>query len=84
MDESTSSLLYSKSKDFDDEQGGSIDLRQVTSIAINSKPSKDSYSRFEIDTGERVYKFKAKSKIEAENWVSNLNLWREYFLLQMT
>ena len=84
VDESTSSLLYSKSKDFDDEQGGSIDLRQVTSIAINSKPSKDSYSRFEIDTGERVYKFKAKSKIEAENWVSNLNLWREYFLLQMT
>ena len=51
---------------------------------MNSKPSKDSFSRFDIDTGERVYKFKAKSKVEAENWVANLNLWREYFLLQMT
>ena len=84
VDESTSSLLYSKSKEFDEDQSGSIDLRQVTSIAMNSKPSKDSFSRFDIDTGDRVYKFKAKSKVEAENWVANLNLWREYLLLQMT
>jgi hypothetical protein len=47
----------------------------------NGKPDS---SRFNIDMGDKVYKFRAPSAEEGQKWIDNLNAWRDYFLLAMT
>ena len=61
----------------------SIDLREVVGIALNTKSGKEDFGRFDVDTGERVHKFKARTAAEAEQWVARLEAWREYFLLSI-
>lgn len=62
---------------------GEIDLRQIVSVGLNAKAGKDEFGRFDIDVGDRTYRLKAKSKTEAEGWVSALDSWRDYALLNM-
>lgn len=53
------------------------------SVGLNAKAGKDEFGRFDIDVGDRTYRLKAKSKTEAEGWVSALDAWRDYALLNM-
>jgi hypothetical protein len=46
------------------------------------KKGKLDMSRFNINMGEKVYKFRAPSQQEGERWVNGLNDWREYFLMK--
>jgi hypothetical protein len=82
IDETTHSLVYAKSSDPGDKSAGSIDLRMVQEILPYDKgPNGADYSRFNVDAGEKVYKFKAANEIEGRRWIDGLNAWREHFLL---
>jgi hypothetical protein len=41
------------------------------------------YSRFNVDGGDKVYKFRAPNEQEGQRWIEGLNAWREYFLMNM-
>ena len=41
------------------------------------------YTRFNIDIGEKVFKFRVGSAAEGEKWVSGLQQWQDHFLLNM-
>ena len=60
---------------------GSLDLRQVVDISSYDKTGKSDPARFNIDMGEKVYKFKAVTATEGERWMKSLNDWKEYFLM---
>ena len=60
----------------------SLDLREVVEISAYEKGGKPDNSRFNIDMGEKIYKFKADSEEEGEKWILALTEWREYFLFK--
>lgn len=83
IDEATTSMMYFKSNNLSS-PAGSIDLKMTYSIDPYEKGTrKEDPSRFNIDMGDgKVYKFKCKGNAEGVEWVSKLEAWREYFLLQ--
>mmetsp|Transcript_7381 Transcript_7381/g.10461 ORF Transcript_7381/g.10461 Transcript_7381/m.10461 type:complete len:1010 (-) Transcript_7381:824-3853(-) len=84
VDELSSSLIYSKSSDRQEKPQGVIDLKLVGEVAAytGSKGQQDS-TRFEVDVGDKVFKFKAASEADGRRWIDGLNEWRDYFLLNM-
>ena len=62
---------------------GSIDLKMVSSIEPYEKGTrKEDSSRFNIDMGDgKIYKFRSKGAAEGSEWITKLELWREFFLL---
>lgn len=72
---------YFKTSSPREEPSGHIDLAGVDVAQISYYSSKD-HSRFNIETGDKTYKFKAKSANEGEKWVKGLEAWKEYFLLE--
>ncbi len=83
IDEASHSLVYCKSSDPKEKAAGSIDLRMVKDITAYDKNGSLDPSRFNIDVGDKVYKFKANSVAEGQKWIDGLNTWRDYFLLSM-
>lgn len=83
VDERTGSLSYSKSSSSSDKSAGSIDLKLAKDIFPYNKDGKSDYTRFNIDIGDRVFKFKANTETEGQRWVEGLNEWKDYFLLNM-
>eukprot|EP01038_Epipyxis_sp_PR26KG_P013392 gene13392-17956_t len=86
--ESSASVNYYKSSDPKESPAGVIELRFVQEISSYDKSNRGSSSsadnsRFNIDTGDKVFKFKASNDNEGQKWVDGLNQWREYFLLNM-
>ncbi len=62
---------------------GVIDLRTLKEIAPYEKNGAIDYTRFNIDIGDKVFKFRVGSVSEGEKWVNGLQNWQEYFLLNM-
>ncbi len=58
-------------------------MKFVKDIAPYEKNGKPDYSRFNIDIGEKVYKFKAVNETEGQKWIDGLNAWKDYFLMNM-
>ena len=56
----------------------------VKDITPYEKSGAPDYTRFNIDVGDKVYKFKAPNEKDGQNWIDTLNAWRDYFLLNMT
>jgi hypothetical protein len=84
INESASSLTYSKSSNLDEKASGVIDLTLAKEITMHDKAGgKKGVDRFDIDVGDRVFKFKAANDKEGQKWVEGLNEWREYFLMNM-
>lgn len=86
IDEETSTLQYYKTDKESDKPVGVIDLNMVISIEPYEKNGKIDHTRFNIDIGEKQYKFRVIGKdasTEGETWVAALEAWREYFLLNM-
>lgn len=82
IDEASHSLVYSKSSSPTEKAAGSIDLRMVQDIVPYDKGTSGAdYSRFNVDAGDKVYKFKAANEVEGRRWIDGLNAWRDYFLL---
>lgn len=81
IDEASFSFVYYKSNSPKDVPLGSLDLRQVVDITSYDKSGKADLSRFNIDMGDKVYKFKAVNATEGERWMKILNEWKEYFLM---
>lgn len=85
VDERSGQIIYSKSSsDTNDKSAGSIDLKMVRDIVAYEKNGVPDYTRFNVDLGEKVYKFKVNSENEGQKWVEGLNAWRDYFLLNMS
>jgi len=84
IDEGTGTLVYSKSSDPKDKPSGQIDLKFVKDITPYDKSGKADSSRFNVDVGDKVYKFKAQSEVEGKRWIDGLHAWRDYFLMNMT
>lgn len=84
VDEKAGTLIYSKSSDPSEKPSGTIDLKFVKDIMAYEKSGKPDSSRFNIDMGDKVYKFRAPSAEEGQRWMDSLNAWRDYFLLAMT
>jgi len=55
----------------------------VKDIAPYEKSGRPDYSRFNVDIGEKVYKFKAVNEAEGQKWIDGLNAWKDYFLMNM-
>jgi hypothetical protein len=83
VDERSQSLIYAKASDPTAPAQGTIDLRVVKDIAAYEKNGRVDSSRFNIDLGDKVFKFKATSEAEGQRWVEGLHAWRDYFLLNM-
>ena len=82
VDEASHSLVYAKSSSATEKPAGSIDLRMVQDIVAYDKGTGGAdYSRFNVDAGDKVYKFKAANEVEGRRWIDGLNAWRDYFLL---
>lgn len=83
IDESNATVIYSKSSDPKQAPSGTIDLKFVKDITPYEKSGKPDYSRFNVDVGEKVYKFKAVNETEGQKWIDGLNAWKDYFLMNM-
>ena len=83
VDERNATLTYSKSSSSSEKPAGTIDLKLAKDIAPYNKDGKSDYTRFNIDIGDRVFKFKASSESEGQRWVDGLNEWKDHFLLNM-
>ena len=99
VDETSHSLVYYKSDNTTEKPQGSIDLLMVVDINVydkgkdNERSSTASASlvgsdscRFNIDMGDgtKNYKFKCETPVECEKWMSGLNEWRDWCLLNMS
>lgn len=62
---------------------GSFDLLLLQDVTVYEKNGKQDLSRFNIDLGDKVYKFRASSEADGRRWVDGLNAWRDFFLLNM-
>lgn len=71
----------SKSKQESD-ISGIIDLKLVSDVSSYEKYHVVDWKRFNINIGNKVYKFQANSNEEGIKWVDCLNVWREYAILQ--
>ena len=64
-----------------------IDLRMANEVVPYVRTEggeiQADYSRFNIDIGGKVFKFKAPSEKAGRKWTNGLNEWRDYFLLNM-
>lgn len=60
-----------------------IDLCLVQDVVVHEKSGVADYSRFNVDAGDKVYKFRAPNAIDGQRWIEGLNSWRDYFLLNM-
>lgn len=83
IDKKNHSLVYSKSSSAADKPSGVIDLLLVQDVVPHEKNGQPDYSRFNVDTGEKVYKFRATNALEGQKWIESLNAWRDHFLLNM-
>lgn len=85
IDEASTALLYCKSSDTGASAagGGSINLQLVKDVTVYEKNGKQDFSRFNVDLGEKVFKFRAANEPDGKRWVDGLNEWRDYFLLNM-
>jgi hypothetical protein len=57
-------------------------------MAIDIKPyekkkGRTDTTRFNINMGEKTFKFRASSAQDGERWINGLNEWREYFLMRI-
>mmetsp|Transcript_6631 Transcript_6631/g.11152 ORF Transcript_6631/g.11152 Transcript_6631/m.11152 type:complete len:947 (+) Transcript_6631:145-2985(+) len=84
IDEARSALCYYKTSNISEAPNGVIDLKLVTDISVyHDRNGADDYTRFNIDLGDKVFKFKVNSAFEGKKWVNGLNEWRDYFLMNM-
>ena len=84
VDEVNACLSYAKSSSPSEAAAGTIDLKLAQEIAAyDKKAGTTDYTRFNIDMGDRVYKFKVASAMDGRRWVEGLNEWKDYFLLNM-
>lgn len=84
VDELSSSLVYAKTSDRLEKAQGVIDLKLVGEVSphAGSRGQQDC-TRFDVDVGDKVFKFKAASEADGRRWIDGLNEWRDYFLLNM-
>ncbi len=80
----TLSLSLSRLFSASDKPSGTIDLRYVKDVVAHEKNGQPDYSRFNVDAGDKVYKFKVANAQDGQRWVESLNAWRDYFLLNMS
>lgn len=82
VDEASCCFMYSKSTNTKELPLGALDLRLAEDVSAHDKSGRD-LSRFtvEMGTGEKSYKFRAASSAEGERWITGLNDWRDYFLM---
>lgn len=81
--EADNTLRYYKSNKANSQAAGTIDLKLIRDITPYLRDGTEDYSRFNIDSGEKVYKFKATNADEGKKWIDGLNDWHDYFLMQM-
>lgn len=79
--ENSNTLAYYKTDNPSESPAGTIDLKVISDVAVAEKESKTDAARFNIDTGDRVWKLRANSTSEGERWINALNSWREHALL---
>ena len=84
VDEPSQSLTYFKSDKKTEKPSGIIDLKLIRDVTPLIVDGREDYSRFNVDCGDKVYKFKAKSKEDGTKWINGLNDWHDYFLMNMT
>ena len=87
IDEKSSQLQFFKNKDDRTPiiSYPSINLIEVVDInADDSTTRRGDYSRFYINMGDSMLKFKVNSSAEGEAWVRGLEDWRDYFLLNLS
>lgn len=82
IDDNTGKILYFKSSNSSEEPSGNIDIR-IADITAYDKNGKPDYSRFNIDTGDKTYKFRAMNETDGRRWLDGLNAWKDYFLMNM-
>jgi len=87
IDEKSGQLLFFKDKD--DRTPlllyPGISLIEVVDInADDATTRRGDYSRFYINMGDTMLKFKVNSSAEGESWVRGLEDWRDYFLLNLS
>jgi len=74
-------LAYYKTDNPTDTPAGTIDLKLIADVGIAEKEDKSDAARFNIDTGDRIWKLRANNTVEGERWIAGLNAWREHALL---
>ena len=91
ISESSSSLQYFHTEDYEDQQpAGYLDLRLASEAGMSKKYSKDGVvdlrdaCRFTCAVDALVFVFKAPQPSEARLWVHVINLWREYLLIKLS
>lgn len=58
-----------------------LDLREIVELSGYEKDGVPDHTRFNIDIGTEVLKFRAASAEEGEAWLENLIEWRDYCLM---
>lgn len=84
VNEEKKCLEYFKSTNVKDEAPvASINLLESGKVQLYIETGAAESVRFNITSlGSRDYKFKASSNTEAERWISGLNSWKDYFVMQ--
>lgn len=88
IDEKSSQLLFFKNKDDRTPTVSYPSINLIEVVDINADDSASSrrgdYSRFYVNMGDSMLKFKVNSSTEGEAWVRGLEDWRDYFLLNLS
>eukprot|EP00604_Paraphysomonas_vestita_P003710 CAMPEP_0174822860 /NCGR_PEP_ID=MMETSP1107-20130205/19170_1 /TAXON_ID=36770 /ORGANISM="Paraphysomonas vestita, Strain GFlagA" /LENGTH=372 /DNA_ID=CAMNT_0016043125 /DNA_START=1640 /DNA_END=2755 /DNA_ORIENTATION=+ len=66
--ENSNTLAYYKTDNPSEAPAGTIDLKIISDVAVAEKEAKTDAARFNIDTGDRVWKLRASSTAEGERW----------------
>jgi hypothetical protein len=83
VDVPSNTLKYYKTSKVSETAAGAIDLKLIRDITPYFRDGKEDHTKFNIDTGDKVYKFKAPNAQEGTKWIDGLNDWHDYFLMQM-
>jgi hypothetical protein len=85
IDEQAGGVSYSKTSSAADKEkaSGVIDLRSMREVGPYEKGGRQEFTRFNIDIGDKVFKFRVGSAQEGERWVTALQQWQDHFLLNM-